>query len=103
VDWQRLPQDLLEQEGMLDGLIGGWPDEYGTAVHPIPFALETLATNSIEQAPAATAETVLNTSSPRDYFDEIDRLEELHEEQFVDGDLWEEGFSNYFDEQEMIR
>src|ERR1019366_2539955 len=56
VDWQRLPQDLLEQEGMLDGLIGDWLDEYGIAVHPMPFAFEASPTNPVVSVPANALE-----------------------------------------------
>jgi hypothetical protein len=99
VDWQRLPQDLLEQEGKLDELTGGWLDEYGANVHPIPFAFEPAPANSVASVPANAAEAkdVLGNANPGEYFDEMDRLEELHEEQFVDQEFWEEGISNYFD------
>jgi hypothetical protein len=31
------PQDLLDHEGQLEALIGGWLDEYGSKVHPVSF------------------------------------------------------------------
>lgn len=34
VDWARLPEDLLANEGGLDELVSGWLDEYGRNVHP---------------------------------------------------------------------
>jgi hypothetical protein len=37
VDWERFPQDLLDHEGQLEELIGGWLDEYGSKVHPVSF------------------------------------------------------------------
>jgi hypothetical protein len=34
VDWPRLPDDLLANEGGLDELVSGWLEEYGRSVHP---------------------------------------------------------------------
>jgi hypothetical protein len=99
VDWQRLPQDLLDGEGMLDELISGWLDEYGTAVHPIPaFTFEMPAANS----DSYMSDSAQSTSDFPGYSVEYDRLDELYDQQFLEPGLWEDDFAGQFDEQEVM-
>ena len=106
VDWQRLPQDLLDGEGMLDDLVGQWLDEYGTAVHPIPaFSFETEAAGSHAEALADSQYIGAQFDSDfQGYSDEYDRLDELYDEQFLGVGLWEpQRRAGYFDPEEAMQ
>jgi hypothetical protein len=98
VDWERFPQDLLDNEGRMQELISGWLDEYGSRVHPVSFC--DRASGSFEQQVMelldARQSSALTSVDKR--FEQVDPLDELY-----DQTLLSERFSDEFDHQEVWR
>jgi hypothetical protein len=104
VDWQRLPQDLLDGEGMLDELVSQWLNEYGTAVHPIPaFPFETRSAISHAQVVADAQDIGAQFDSDfYGYSGGFDRLDELYDQHFLEAELWEDEMAGCLEQQEVM-
>jgi hypothetical protein len=74
IDWESLPQELLDREGSLDELFTSWIDEYGKNVFPESFGPTTTALGLITD-PAPSRQQLL---------DRYDMLDELYDEQILD-------------------
>jgi hypothetical protein len=77
VDWERYPQDLLDQEGMMDQCFADWMDEYGRNIHHRPAI-------NLKEAAKPPARAVP---------DRVDELDELYDQQILIDD-----YSSSFDE-----
>jgi hypothetical protein len=76
VDWERFPQDLLDQEEMMDQRFADWMDEYGRNIHHRPAL-------NLKEAAKPPARAVP---------DRVDELDELYDQQILMDD-----FSSSFD------
>jgi hypothetical protein len=75
VDWERLPEELLQREGKLDELISGWMDEYGRNVHPEEFSQAQGMEKRVSHPIPARSFGM---------FDPQDELDELNERQMME-------------------
>jgi proteasome lid subunit RPN8/RPN11 len=67
VDWERFPQDLLDNEGRLDELFSSWLDEYGRNIHPRP----ELLFEHVDTAKPAGERASLSFHDTRDPLDDL--------------------------------
>ncbi len=71
VDWERFPQDLLDQEGKINEVFTQWLDEYGLNVHHKPL---------FDPIPKPVAKALA-------YQDPFDELDELYDQQILMDDF----------------
>jgi hypothetical protein len=73
VDWERYPQDLMDQEGRMDQCFADWMDEYGRNIHQRP----ALVLREITKAP----------QKPSPLLDRLDELDEWYDQQILTDEL----------------
>jgi hypothetical protein len=78
VDWESLPQELLNREGTLDDLFTGWIDEYGKNVFPEDFFSGVAASDRN------------STSLRQNHRHDRDVLDELYDQEILDENLLDE-------------
>jgi len=83
VDWERLPQEILNHEGALDDLFGGWLDEYGSRIFPEDWPVG----KSQPPQPVQSQQAYLDPGDPLDDLYDLTVLDQQFEDIYFDSVL----------------